>query len=86
MRIIIHSNDPHLSICRYYIPDGTRESEALEEALYVLWELTPTKGLVEEWRDLIRHGACVFDYHRCEYSSVERLGEWEYSVHHFGDA
>ena len=86
MTIILHSNDRDLSICYYYVPDGARESEALDEALYVLWELTPTEGLVQEWRNLMRNGSCRFDYHGCEFSIVKRIGEWEFQIHHEGNA
>ena len=86
MRIHLYSNDPDLPICHYYIEDDTCERDALDEALYVLWELTPTKTLTEEWYNLVRDGSCQFDYHGCEFTTVERISAWEYLITHRGEA
>lgn len=83
MHIKIYSNDPDLSVCKYYVSENTNELSALEEALYVLWELTPTeRGWKTELRD--KHGTW-FDYHSVSSSLVINTTEHEYIIMHFGD-
>ena len=58
--------------------DTTLAATALEEALYIWWELTPTG---RDWRrKLHENGYCLFDYHSVEFFSVTQIGDTSYYV------
>lgn len=51
---------------------------ALEQTLYIEWELTPTS---RDWRrKLYENGCCLFDYHGIEFFSVTQIGDTSYYV------
>ena len=86
MFIKLYSNEKGSPVYHYYVPDNTRESDALEEALYVLWELTPTERIEKAWHNLMHNGSCLFDYHGCEFSMIKRIDKYEFQVIHSGNA
>lgn len=69
--LIIHSNDPYNPRVVYpYDPDEISEFSALEEALYIWWELTPYGRY---WRNnLVKLGGVTFTYHTTEFAKVYR--------------
>ena len=86
MKLTIHSNDPYLACVKrpFYVDDNhtAREAEmnALEDTLYVLWELNPV-GRSSEWkRELSKTGSTLFRYHQEEANIVRWVGDLTYEV------
>lgn len=58
--------------------DTVYPTTALEEALYIWWELTPTS---RDWRrKLHEDGCCLFDYHNAEFFLVTQIGDTSYYI------
>ena len=86
LQLTIRSNDPdlHQTIWWFHTDDGhtERESEmnALEEALYVLWELDPVGRALEWRRELSKTGSTLFRYCQEEAYTVRCVGNLTYEV------
>ena len=86
LHLTIRSNDPdRRQIVWWFQTDDShteRESEmdALEEALYVFWELYPV-GRAPEWmRELSKTGSTLFRYCQEEANIVRWVGDLTYEV------
>jgi len=77
--LTICSNDPDLHTAIWWIEDPAQPIlSALEDALYVLWEMTPTS---RDWkRDLSRVGVCGFDYHGEDPGIVQWIGDMTFRI------
>ena len=70
--IIVLSNDPDAPAIQHW-QGNMAELDALEELLYIWWELTP---VLRNWkRELIAKSWTAFDYHGCEPCIVHRVRE-----------
>ena len=56
------------------------EMDALEETLYVLWELTPMSRAPEWMRELSKTGSTLFRYGQEEAYIVRWIGDLTYEV------
>lgn len=75
--ILVTSNDVDASAVTHWMGNMT-ELDALEELLYIWWELTPSN---RNWqRELIAKSWTYFDYHGCEPCIVHKLRERCYQV------
>lgn len=84
--LTIRSNDPNRNLIVWWFQTDDshteRESEmdALEEALYVFWELDPV-GRAPEWmRELSKIGSTLFRYGSEESYIVRWVGDLTYEV------
>lgn len=86
LKLTIRSNDPYLMCVErpFFVDDNhtARECEmnALEDTLYVLWELNPV-GRAPEWmRELSKTGSTLFRYGSEESYIVRWVGDLTYEV------
>lgn len=75
--IVVKSNDKDASELLHWM-GSMQELDALEELLYIWWELTPEK---RNWkRELAAKSWTAFTYHGTESTIVHRLRERRYEV------
>lgn len=76
--ITIRANDPDYPVITW-TADGTQDVlDALEEALYVWWELEHESF---HWkRELYRNGHTTFLYANVEPATITRISEYEFVV------
>lgn len=75
--IRVKSNDPDAKEILHWMGNMT-ELDALEELLYIWWELTPTR---RNWqRELAAKSWTQFDYHGCDTCIVHKINTRHYQV------
>ena len=86
MTLTIRSNDPYFELVErpFFVENNHTarevEMDALEETLYVLWELTPMSRAPEWMRELSKTGSTLFRYGQEEAYIVRWIGDLTYEV------
>ena len=77
--LTIRGEFPHFERCILHPVEGSELWDALEEVLYVWYELSPVG---RTWRQELfgSKGECQFSYHGVEFVKVTRTSQFEFSL------